>query len=162
MECEVSKQRAVVWWYTVVVRAWERSGLAGWRRGAGTNEGVEWLPRAQGQPKAQLNGHKSCLVVSTSRARPSTEWAKPNCRPTTLSPPHVNNWLVSQAVCQTRRRHRLVDLEDLPYNLSPIYQASAIVRAPPTAVIAPVQNQNIPSTPIPSPKWSAKNPDAPC
>ena len=52
-----------------VVRAWERSGLAGWRRGAGTNEGVEWLPRAQGQPKAQLNGHKSCLVVSTSRAR---------------------------------------------------------------------------------------------
>ena len=47
----------------------ERSGLAS----RGRNEGGSWLPRKGAKPKAQLNGgHKSCLVVSTSRSRPST------------------------------------------------------------------------------------------
>ena len=72
MEDEVLfEQRAVVWWYTVSSQSLGEKWAGVWRRGAGTRE--ESGCRAQGQPKAQLNGHKSCLVVSTSRARPSTE-----------------------------------------------------------------------------------------
>ena len=67
------EQRAVVRWYTVsqsVVRAWERE--VGWRRGAGTREARGCRAKAQSPKPAQLNGgHKSCLVVSTSRSRPS-------------------------------------------------------------------------------------------
>lgn len=67
MECEVSKQRAVVWWWYTVSSQSLGEKWAGWLASRGRNEGGEWLPRAK--PKAQLNGHKSCLVVSTSRAR---------------------------------------------------------------------------------------------
>lgn len=65
MECEVFRQRAVGWWYTVSSQSlgekW--AGVAGQERG--TRVAAAQSPKA----KAQLNGHKSCLVVSTSRAR---------------------------------------------------------------------------------------------
>ena len=64
---EVFRQRAVGRWYTVSSQSlgekW--AGVAGQERG--TRVAAAQSPKA----KAQLNGHKSCLVVSTSRARNS-------------------------------------------------------------------------------------------
>ena len=95
----------------------ERSGLAS----RGRNEGGSWLPRKGAKPKkeSQPNSTAATKAASSSRhrarAHPSTERAKPSCRPTTISPPHVNNWLASQPRLPNASSPSSSIFEDLPY-----------------------------------------------
>lgn len=121
-------------------------------------------PKGQrAKAKAQLNGHKS--AASSPRrldiARALLESGpKPNCRPTT------NNIAAREPLA--REPNPLPNalspsssiLKIFHTIISPIYQASAIVRAADCCNCSD-PDQSIPSAFTPSPKWSAKNPDAP-
>ena len=67
-----------------VVRAWERSGLAGWLASRGRNEGQEWLPRKAQRPKPNSTATKAASSSRhRARAHPPSGQGR-ICRPTTI------------------------------------------------------------------------------
>ena len=138
MGCEEGEQRAVMCaGIQSAVRLWP-GRKAGWRRGAGARESSGCRDLAQSprpkarspKAKAQLNRLESCLVVSTPRA-PHLSRGQSEAE---SSP---NNNIAAARGQSAREPSRLPNasspsaslFEPLPHNLSPIYQASAIVRA---------------------------------
>lgn len=113
MECEVSKQRAVVWWYTVSSQSLGEK-WAGWLAGVAGQKRGRRVAAARARPAQSPTQRPQKLPVprrlDIARAPIHQVGKAEFVAQQPLSPPHVNNWLMSQAVCQTRRRHCLVDL----------------------------------------------------
>jgi hypothetical protein len=131
------------------------AGVAGQERGSRASGAAAQSPKA----KAQLNGHKSCLVVSTSRAR-NSRVAKAELSPNNNNITSAREPLAREPSCLPNALSPSSSILKISYHLSPIYQASAIVRAADCCNCCDLA-QSIPSPFIPPLKWSAKNPDAP-
>ena len=145
-----------MWWYTVSSQSLGEK-WAGWLS-RGRNEWLSVPPRKAQRPKPNSTATKAASSLDIARA--TQEWPKPNCRPTTII-----TAAREQLACEPSRLPNALSpsssILKIPYHLSPTYQASAIVTRPDCCNCSD-PDQNIPSAFIPSPKWSAKNPDAPC
>lgn len=132
----MSKQRAVVWWYTVSSQSlgekW--AGLAS----RGRNEGVEWLPRARPAQSPTQRPQKLPRRLDIARARLS------RVGKAELSPNNINTAAREQLAREPSRLPNASSPSSrrslkISHTIFPQFTKHPPLYAPPTAVIAPIQ-----------------------
>lgn len=124
-----------VWWYTVSSQSLGEKWAG--CRGAGTTESSGCRAKPKGQSPTQ-RPQKLPRRLDIARAQLDSGQSRIVAQQQQITPPHVNHWLVSQAICQTRCRHRRRSLK-IFHTIFPQFTKHLPLYAPPTAVIAPTQ-----------------------